>query len=107
MTRHAYTLRILACGLILGLAAAAAQAATASGKLVHANGSPAAGISVTLANDQGRSAPAWSDSNGSYTISNIPAGRYYLQVWTNPRTPQTVEVTVTEPSTSLPQVTVP
>jgi hypothetical protein len=106
MTCHAFLGRVFACVIALGLTSAAALAASASGKLIHANGTPAPGITVTLANNQGRSAPARSDSSGSYTLSNIPAGRYYLEVWVDPRSPQTYPVTITEPSTSLPQVTV-
>lgn len=107
MTHPTSPFRALVCILVLALVAAAAHAATASGKVVHANGSPAPGITVTLANDQGRSAPAQSDSSGSYTLTNIPAGRYYLEVWVNPRSPRTYQVTITEPNTPLPQVTVP
>jgi len=106
MNRRAPLTRLFVCLAATALASVAAHAASASGKLIHANGSPAAGVTVTLSNERGRSAPAHSDSNGSYTLNNIPAGQYYLEVWVNPRTPQTVQVTITEPSTTMPQVKV-
>jgi hypothetical protein len=107
MTYPTSSIRVLVCCLGLALAAAAAHAATANGKVVHANGTPAQGITITLANNQGRSNPAQSDSNGAFTLSNVPAGRYYLEVWVDPKSPQTYPVTITEPNTSLPQVKVP
>jgi hypothetical protein len=107
MTRHAFLGRIFACSVALGLAATSALAASASGKLIHANGSPASGITVTLANNQGRSAPAQSAGDGAYTLTNIPAGQYYLEVWAGAKPPMTYQVTITQPNTLLPQVTVP
>jgi hypothetical protein len=107
MRRDGRSISEFVCLAALICAAAAAHAATASGKLMHANGSPAAGVTVTLSNERGRSAPAQSDASGAYTLPNIPAGQYYLEVWANPKTPQTVEVTVSEPATSLPLVKVP
>lgn len=106
MTRHPFLARVFICCVALG-SIANAQGATVSGKLVHRDSTPAAGITVTLVNKQGRSAPVQSDSNGSYTLYKIPAGLYYLEVWVNPSMPQTSQVTIKEPSTPLPQVTVP
>jgi hypothetical protein len=93
--------------MALGLTVTAAQAATVAGKLLHRDNTPAAGITLTLANNQGRSAPVQSDSNGSYILYNIPAGEYYLEVWVDPRTPQTDKVTINEPSTNLRTEVVP
>jgi hypothetical protein len=107
MSRHTLLFNVFAGGMAFGLAATAARAASASGKLVHRNHTPAVGITVTLSNNRGRSAPARSDTNGSYAFFNIPAGQYFLEVWVNPTTPETVRVTIKEPSTPLPQVTVP
>jgi len=106
MSRLALLTRVLICAMTLGLAAAAAQAASASGKLVHRNGSPATGITVTLANAQGRSPLVQSGKDGTYTLTNIPDGQYSLEVWVDPKTPQTYRVTI-KGDTDLPQVTVP
>ena len=93
--------------MALGLTATAAEAATVAGKLLHRDNTPAAGISVTLANNRGRSAPVRSGSNGSYILYNIPAGEYYLEVWVDSRKPQTDRVTINEPSTTLRTEAVP
>jgi hypothetical protein len=95
--------RIFSCGLFLVLASGAAHAATAHGRLVNAKGTPAANVKITLSNEHGRSAPVFSDGNGTYTLPSIPAGQYYLEIWINPSSPQSFPVTITEPSTSLPQ----
>jgi hypothetical protein len=107
MTRRALFLRVFACMAALAGAAVALHAAAVNGRLVHANGSAASGITVTLSNERGRSAPVQSDGSGAYTLPNIPAGQYNLEVWVNPRSPQTEQVTITEPATSVPRVTVP
>jgi hypothetical protein len=104
--------RLLAVRFFVGVLAvgipAAAEAATVSGQLVHSSdNTPAAGITVTLANGGGRSQPVKSDEKGSYSFSNIPAGQYYLEVWVNPTTPQSYTVTVSEPSTTLQTEKVP
>lgn len=107
MTRAARILRIFICCLSLELACAAAQAASAHGRLLHANNAPAAGVTVTLSNEHGRSAPVQSDGKGNYTLANIPAGRYNLEIWVNPSSPRSYPVMITEPDTSLPPEKIP
>jgi hypothetical protein len=92
--------------MALCLTATAAQAASATGKLVHRNGSPAMGITVTLANSTGRSPMVQSGNDGTYSLTNIPDGQYSLEVWVDPKTPQTYQVTI-HGDTTLHQVTVP
>jgi len=72
------------CGLLILLAAgsansAVAPVATVRGRLVHKNGAPAAGISVTISCEKGaRSAPARTGSDGMYYLSNIAPGKLFL-----------------------------
>jgi len=112
MTRRASFLRAfclrLAVSLALALAAALAHAASVRGLLVHQNGKPATGVAVTVSDHKSfRSAPAHVGADGMYYIFNIPAGQYYLEVWVNPQTPTVYQVTVSEPNTDMPKVTVP
>jgi Carboxypeptidase regulatory-like domain len=107
MTTRWLLVRIFVRCIALGLTSATAQAAAVSGKLHHRNNTPAIGIAVTLSNIKGRSAPVQSDRSGSYTLYNIPAGVYNLEVWVNRNSPQTFKVTVREPNTSVGTQTVP
>jgi hypothetical protein len=108
MTRHAIAIRIFLSCAALWVASTAAHAASIRGQLLHQNGQPAASVTVTISDHKNyRSAPAHAGSDGMYYIYNIPAGQYYLEVWVNPNTPQTYQVTVAEPSTDMPRVTVP
>jgi hypothetical protein len=106
VTRPNFIARVFLFLLALCLTATSAQAASATGKLVHSNGSPAMGITVTLANANGRSPMVQSGKDGTYSLTNIPDGQYSLEVWVDPKTPQTYQVTVNG-DTNLPQVTVP
>ena len=89
-------------------AAASAHAASIRGQVVHQNGKPAAGTAVTVSDHKDfRSARASVGSDGMYYLANIPAGQYYLEVWVNPQQPLVYQVTVAEPNTDMPRVTVP
>jgi hypothetical protein len=100
---HPFSRHAFVCCLFLVLASGAAHAATAQGRLVNAKGAPAVNVKITLSNEHGRSAPVFSDGNGNYALPNIPAGQYYLEIWVNRSSPQSYAVTITEPSTNLPQ----
>lgn len=106
--------KIALCGLSMVMAAGSAHAAgtvcaTVRGRLVHANGKFAAGVTVTVSNRQaGRSAPAHTGTDGIYYIPDIAPGQYFLEIWTNPgRTPVVYRVQVVPPATDVPQIKVP
>jgi hypothetical protein len=108
MTRRVSLLRAYLLSLTLALAAASAHAASVRGQVLHHNRQPATGVAVTISDHKSfRSEPAHSGSDGMYYLYNIPAGQYYLEVWTTPQTPTVYQVTVTEPNTDMPRVTVP
>jgi hypothetical protein len=108
MSRRASLLRILLCCAALAVAATAAHAASVRGQVLRRNGQPAAGVTLTISDHKSyRSAPARSGNDGMYYLFNIPAGQYYLEVWVNPKTPEVYQVTISEPNTDLPRVTVP
>lgn len=104
-----YFTRALTCVLLVSLMVVTANAATVRGRLVHANGYPAAGVAVTVVNQQvGRSSPAYAGPDGMYYLYNIPPGYYYLEVWTYPGAPpQVYQIQVFEPYTDLPPTGVP
>jgi hypothetical protein len=108
MTRRKSLLRMLTCFAAFAAATMAADAASVRGQLLHQNGQPATSITVTISDHKNyRSAPAQVGVDGMYYLYNIPAGQYYLEVWVNPKTPQIYQVTVKEPNTDMPRVTVP
>lgn len=108
MTRCAVLFRVGPLGLLLVLSAVSARAASARGQVLHLNGKPATGIGVTISDHKNfRSARANVGPDGMYYLSDIPAGEYYLEVWVNPQSPTVYQVTVSEPSTDMPRVTVP
>jgi hypothetical protein len=96
-------------GLLFVVGAGLANAATVRGRLVHKNGSPAAGVTVTISNQKaGRSAPARTGADGMYYLFNLHAGAYYLEIWVQPSgPPQVYQIQVVEPNTDAPQVPVP
>lgn len=107
MTRRASLLRIVLYCTVLALASAAAHAASVRGQVLHKNGQPAADITVTISDHKSfRSPPAHAGKDGMYYLFNIPAGQYFLEVWADPRTPTVYQVTVSEPNTDMPRVTV-
>jgi len=97
------------------LLAAAASAATVRGRLdrVLPNGAkiPATGVAVTIYNQAiGRSSPTYADRDGMYSLFNLRAGSYYLEVWTSPDPrvrPTVYPITVVEPYTDIPPIVVP
>ncbi|MGP8250657.1 MAG: carboxypeptidase-like regulatory domain-containing protein [Terracidiphilus sp.] len=108
MTCRVSLLRMLFCSAVLAVASTTAHAASVRGQVLHQNGQPAANVTVTISDHKNyRSAPAHAGSDGMYYLYNIPAGQYYLEVWVNPKTPQVYQVTVSEPNTDMPRVTVP
>ena len=61
---------------------------------------PAPGIAVTVwstSSTMGRSNPAYSDATGFWSLYNIPAGTYVLEVWVTPTKPWTFPITVNQP----------
>jgi hypothetical protein len=108
MTRQNRITRIFLTCAAVAIASVAAHAASVRGQLVRENGQLAAGVTVTISDDKNyRSAPAVAGSDGMYYLYNIPAGQYYLEVWVNPKTPKKYQVTVKEPNTDMPRVTLP
>lgn len=113
-TSHFFTKTAL-FGLVIVLAIGSAYAvlvprvATVRGRLVHKGGTPAAGLTVTISNQQGvRSAPAHTGPAGMYYLPNIAPGQDYLEIWPNPGgKPLLYKITVNAPSTDLPQIAVP
>ena len=101
--------RMSACVLVIFLTAGLVEAATVRGRLVHANGYPAAGVAVTVFNQQlGRSSPAYAGPDGMFYLYNIPQGYYYLEVWIQPGgAPLVYQVQIVEPSMISRQVAVP
>jgi hypothetical protein len=107
MTRRATLLRMLMCCAALAVASMAAHAASVRGQVLRQNGQSAEGITITISDHKSyRSPPARAGNDGMYYLFNIPAGQYYLEVWVNPQTPTVYQVTVSEPNTDMPRVTV-
>ena len=102
-------IRTLACILFIILTTGLGNAATVRGRLVHANGYPAAGVAVTVSNQQvGRSSPAYAGADGMYYLYNVPPGYYYLEVWIYPGgAPVVYQIQVIDPYTDTAQIGVP
>ena len=108
LTRRTLLSRAFVVCFVFVLTVASARAASIRGQVQHQNGMPATGVAVTISNHKDfRSSPANVRSDGMYYLANIPAGQYYLEVWVNPKTPLVYQVTVAEPNTDMPRVTVP
>jgi hypothetical protein len=116
MTRNGHLgLRSMKLVLLGVLLSGVAVAATVRGRLdrLYPNGAryPAIGVAVTVYSQAiGRSGAAYTGPDGLYYLYNIPAGTYYLEVWTSrdPRVPPTVyPITVSETSTDIPPIIVP
>jgi hypothetical protein len=113
-TIHFFT-NMLLCGLVMVLAMGSAHAelvprvATVRGRLIHRNGAPAAGITVTISDQRGvRSAPAHTSPAGMYYLQNIAPGQDFLEIWPSQGSkPLLYKITVAAPSTDLPQIAVP
>lgn len=78
--------RLVLAVLVFEMCAALAAAGTVRGQLfrVAPNGAryPATGVPVTISSPStGRSAPAYSGSDGMYYLFNIPPGGFNLEVW--------------------------
>jgi hypothetical protein len=103
-----------ACFVMVLVMLQAATAATVRGRLIrYANGGqyPAGGVAVTVYNQYaGRSTLAYTGPDGMYYLYSVPAGGFYLEVWTSrdARVPPTVyPVQVGEPYTDIPVIVVP
>jgi hypothetical protein len=106
----AIVLSVLLTILATGSATAGAPTvATVRGRLVHKTGGPAAGLTVTISNQQGvRSAQAHTGPAGMYYLSNIAPGQDYLEIWTSPGSkPLIYRIKVVAPSTDIPEIAVP
>lgn len=80
------------------------QVATVRGMLEDHTGKtplPAAGVMVTLENQNSTLPAVRSGKDGLYYISNVPAGSYTLKVWTDPKNPLSFPVTVTGTLTDI------
>jgi len=98
------------CVLVfVSLCTGSVAAATIRGRLVHANGYAAAGVMVTVVNQQaGRSAPAYAGPDGIYYLYNVPPGSYYLEVWITPGgKPLVYPIQVVNPATDIAQIGIP
>ena len=103
-------LRRPCCFLTLLAALAATHTLTAAavrGRVLYANGSPAAGVAVRLTNAKGGSPFSYSGRNGVYFLNGIPAGAYTLEIWQNRALVSKLPVTVKEPSLDAPVVKIP
>ena len=100
--------------LLLCVLTTAVGAATVRGRLdrVYSNGArhPATGVAVSLySRNLGRSRPTFAGRDGIYYFYNVPAGPYYLEVWTSrdPRVrPTLYPVTAIEPYSDIPPIVV-
>jgi hypothetical protein len=102
--------RSLLIGLLLFAASTIANAAALRGQLVRVapNGSrfPAAGITVTVYNQQmGRSIAVRTGPDGMYYLQ-IPPGYYNLEVWLS-NVPAVYVIQVNEPYTDIAPIAVP
>ena len=109
MKMKSIKITISTCIVFAVLATGSAHASTVRGRLVHANGSPAAGFAVTVYNPQtGRSSPAHTGPDGMYYLYNVRAGSYYLEVWISAGgKPVLYQITVGEPYADVAQIGVP
>jgi len=115
LTLSPFMRRAAFLALALLLFTAAGSAATVRGRLdrVLPNGAktPASGVKVTIYNKAiGRSSPSYAGPDGMYSLFNLPAGSYYLEVWISPDPrirPTVYPITVVEPYTDIPPIVVP
>ena len=90
-----------------------AHAATVRGRLDRSNGYggsyQVAYVMVTLYNDRlGRSAPAYTGTDGMYYLYNVPPDDYFLEVWLYPgRPPLRYSIQVRDPYTDIPPILLP
>jgi hypothetical protein len=109
MKKPAPALRVSKCVLLLVLSTGLASASTVRGRLLHINGYPAAGVAVTVSNQQaGRSSPAYAGPDGMYYLYNVPPGYYYLEIWLRPDAPTMYQIQViNQPYTDIAPISVP
>jgi hypothetical protein len=99
--------------LLLFVAQASAYAGTVRGVLLRRDGSgnqyAAPYIKVSLNNEErGRSALAYSGTDGMYYLYNVPAGDYLLEIWLTPTKPLRYKISVSDqPYTDIAQIFIP
>ncbi|MGH8850696.1 MAG: carboxypeptidase-like regulatory domain-containing protein [Casimicrobiaceae bacterium] len=109
MKRAAATF-LISVGLALGLALAPAPTAVAStvqGRIVYQNGAPIPGITVYVVHPSvGRSAPATTDSDGRFSIPNVPPQQtpFYVEVYWGRTLKYRKALEVTAPRVAVPDI---
>ena len=81
--------RLVSLTLIVFIFSAFTYAGTVRGRLdrrdAYGRIYPAVYVRVTLYNDsRGRSAPAYTGTDGMFYLYNVPPGSYYLEIWPYP-----------------------
>lgn len=75
-----------------------------SGQVTDMSGNPVSGAIVALKTSPKASADAWNyyvtDSNGNYTGSNIPIGKFYASAWKDGFTPTDDSIVNTQPDST-------
>jgi hypothetical protein len=87
--------------LLLFVAQASAFAGTVRGMLLRRGGDgnqyAAPYVKVSLNNEErGRSALAYSGTDGMYYLYNVPAGNYLLEIWVSPTKVQRYKISVSD-----------
>ena len=87
--------RLAVLTFVICMLSASTYAGTVRGRLDRRDGYgriyPAVYVRVTLYNDRvGRSAPAYSGTDGMYYLYNVPPGSYLLEIWPYPNQPPIV-----------------
>jgi hypothetical protein len=109
-----------AIGTLVGLAlvlftlSAFTYAGTVRGRLDRRDGYgrvyPAVYVAVTLFQDgRGRSAPAYTGTDGMYYLYNVPPGTYNLEIWAYPNQPPIVYTiyVANQPLTDIKPIQIP
>jgi hypothetical protein len=96
--------------LLLFVAQASAYAGTVRGMLIRRGGDgkqyAAPYVKVSLNNqERGRSALAYSGTDGMYYLYNVPAGEYHLEIWLSPTEVKRYKISVSdEPYTDIAEI---
>lgn len=107
--------RLVGLTMILFLFSAFTYAGTVRGRLDRRDGYgrifPAVYVRVTLSNErQGRSAPAYTGTDGMFYLYNVPPGSYYLEIWPYPNQQQPIVYTIyvsDQPVTDIAPIVIP
>jgi hypothetical protein len=81
-SRNAWYVFVLMCSTLLatGLVAADAGAAGIRGVVTDSSGKPVSGAIVSLANGHGRTESAYSDAEGTFSLTTLMEGKLSLRV---------------------------